>query len=145
MRIMNIPKGVTVSPSVAEALAANGYVAKKRSKYGASPTVYAGVRYASKAESIRAQFLDLCVLDGSVLWWIGQPVFRLGVPENKYVPDFLVVEADCSEVAGVHVEDVKGPCETEKFRRDRKLWAAYGPCELWIIKGGETEIVEGKS
>jgi hypothetical protein len=71
-----------------------------------------------------------------VKWWIRQPTFRLGCPENVYRPDFLVVSAK-----GVRVEDVKG-VETSKFARDRKLWARYGPCPLWIVKGSDVEIID---
>lgn len=98
-------------------------------KYGAKPTIYNGVRYASKAEAKRAMQLDVGVAAGEWSFWIGQVKFRLGCPENVYVADFLVVGDD-----GVHVEDVKG-METAKFNRDAKLWARYGPCDLWVIKG----------
>lgn len=108
----------------------------KRSKYGNVPSYYDGVRYDSRAESLRAMMLDI---DPTVLFWIRQPRFRLGVPENVYVADFLVVRKD-----GVHVEDVKGR-ETAKFKRDRKLWQAYGPCDLWIVDnhGWAGEVIEG--
>jgi len=101
---------------------------KKPHKYLAKRTVYNGVSYASKAEAARAAELDLLVKAGEVLLWIGQPKFRLGCPENIYIADFLVWEKDRL----VHVEDVKGVA-TAKFRRDKRLWAKYGPCQLWII------------
>lgn len=103
----------------------------KRNKYGAKPTTYGGIRYASKAEAERAKYLDSLAPAG--VWYVRQPVFRLGCPENKYVADFLVVSGPGG---GVHVEDVKGQ-ETSKFARDKRLWAAYGPCELRIIRGGK--------
>lgn len=112
-------------------------VPPRRSKYRAVPTEYQGVRYASKAEAKRAVELDLLVRAGEVLWWIGQPTYRLGCAENVYRPDFLVVTP-----RGVHVEDVKGK-ETAKFRRDRRLWKSYGPCDLHIIKGKKREVIEG--
>jgi hypothetical protein len=105
-------------------------VAPKRSKYRNVPTTYNGVRYASRGEAQRAEWLDMQVGLGNVLFWVGQPKFRLGCPENVYVADFLVVTR-----AGVYVEDVKG-AETAKFKRDKKLWKAYGPCELVIVRGG---------
>lgn len=121
----------------------------KRSKYRAVPTVYNGVRYASKAEAGWAENFDRehgedgC---GAGCWHIRQPRFTLGVPENVYVPDFLVVEYGIA--ANVYAVDVKG-METPKFRRDCKLWARYGPCPLHIVKakgaGFETvRVVEGK-
>jgi hypothetical protein len=112
----------------------------RRSKYRATPTVYGGVRFASKAEAARAAELDLLVRAGVVRWWIGQPTFRLGCPENVYRPDFLVVFA----TGVIQAEEVKG-FETAKFRRDRKLWAAYGPVPLVIIKGKTTECILPKS
>lgn len=112
----------------------------KPNKYGAKPTEYGGVRYDSKAEAKRAEALDGLRQAGAVAWWIAQPRFRLGCTENVYVADFLVVDPLGD---GVHVEDVKGQ-ETSKFKRDKKLWRSYGPCPLWIIKGGKVaEIIEG--
>ena len=108
-------------------------------KYRAKPTIYNGVRYASKAEAARAVELDQMLLAGEILVWIGQPTFRLGCPENVYRADFLVVPP-----VGVNgtpwVEDVKG-METPKFRRDKKLWKRYGRLNLHIIKGKKTEVV----
>jgi hypothetical protein len=90
-----------------------------------------GVRYASKAEAARAAELDQLKRAGEILTWIGQPTVRLGVPENVYRPDFLVIPSP-----GLPwFEDVKGH-ETAKFRRDKKLWARYGDLPLNIIKKG---------
>lgn len=110
----------------------------RRSKYRAIPTEYNGVRYASKSEAARAAQLDLeCQGSNIRSWWIGQPVFRLGVAENVYRADFLVVRG-----MDVWAEDVKG-VRTAKFNRDVKLWRRFGPCELRIIKGGKcVEIIE---
>lgn len=108
----------------------------KRSKYGNSPTVYNGVKYASKAEADYARLLDAT----PDLWWIGQPKFRLGVPENVYVADFLVFEEGRDIV---HVVDVKGH-RTPKFKRDVKLWKAYGPCPLLIVSGKKSEWIRPK-
>jgi len=110
----------------------------KPSKYRNVPTEYGGVRYASKSEAKRAMALDLLVRRGEVLWWIGQPTFRLGCSLNIYKPDFLVVLAS----GDVHVEDVKGT-RTAKFKRDVRLWKQYGPCALWVISKNDIEIVIG--
>ena len=107
---------------------------RKPSKYRAVKTEYMGVLYDSRAEAKRAAELDMLVKTDSILWWIRQPPFTLGVPENKYRPDFLVVRHD-----GVHVEDVKG-VRTAKFNRDVKLWRKYGPCPLHIV-GKTFEII----
>jgi hypothetical protein len=115
-----------------------GLAVPKRSKYRNVPTVYAGVRYDSKGEATRARELDTAAQVGLIRFWVRQPTFRLGVPENIYRADFLVVGLD-----DVWVEDVKG-AETAKFRRDKKLWAAYGPCRLVVVRGGVgTEIIPG--
>lgn len=111
-------------------------------KYGVAPAparTYGGVLYASKAEAARAAELDLQMMAGVVSWWIGQPLFRLGVPENTYRPDFLVVPVE----GPARVEDVKGH-RTRAFGRNLKLWRSYGPCELWIIERGKvTERIPG--
>lgn len=107
----------------------------KATKYGAIRTEYAGLSYASKAEAKRAADLDFLVKSGEIFWWLPQVKFRLGCPENVFVVDFLVISTK-----GIRVEDVKG-VETAKFKRDRKLWAAYGPCPLWVIKGRRVEMI----
>jgi hypothetical protein len=110
----------------------------RRSKYNAKPTVYNGVRYDSKAEAARAAELDYRLSTGFALWWIGQPKFRLGCPENVYVADFLV-GMQTPDGVEVHAEDVKG-VRTPKFARDIKLWRHYGPFSLWVI-GKTIEII----
>jgi hypothetical protein len=103
----------------------------RRPKYKAEPSIYNSVRYASRAEASRAAELDILLKAGRILAWFGQITVRLGVPENIYRPDFLVIPSD-----GVPwFEDVKG-FETPKFRRDKKLWKAYGRLELRVIRNG---------
>ena len=87
---------VRITGEMARALEAAGVrlgppAGAPRNKYGARPTAYGGVRYDSKAEAGRAEMLDLMAGTGVIDWWIGQPVFRLGCPENLYRADFLVV------------------------------------------------------
>lgn len=121
-----------------------------QSKYRAVRTEYNGVSYASKAESKRAIYHDIEASKANVpglpprYWWIAQPKFRLGCPENVYVPDYLVCSSPAfTDDFEIHVEDVKGH-ETAKFKRDKKLWAKYGPCPLWLIRGGKViEVIEG--
>jgi len=114
----------------------------KPNKYGAQPTVSGGIRYDSKLEAERAEALELMRAAGDVWFFIGQPKFRLGVPENVYVADFLVLATPDASPAypTVWVEDVKGR-ETTKFRRDKRLWARYGPCELHIITRQGVEVI----
>jgi len=107
------------------------------SKYNAKRTKYNGVNYASKAEAMRAMGLDILKLAGEIKVWIGQPVFRLGVSENKYVADFLVIPW----VGVPWVEDVKG-FETPRFKHNKKLWKRYGCLDLHILKGENVEIVK---
>ena len=141
---MRKPKSLELDLSRAKVLTTvvPGVVARKppagRSKYRNIRTEYAGRMYDSKAEASRAMLLDAGVRSGEILWWLPQVKFTLGVPENVYRADFLVVA-----LAGVHAEDVKG-VETPKFRKDRRLWMAYGPCPLWIIKAGKVEVIEPK-
>jgi hypothetical protein len=40
-----------------------------------------------------------------------------------------------------HVVDVKG-VELARFKMIRQLWPAYGPLDLWIVKGSKSEVIE---
>lgn len=113
------------------------YGKARPSKYRAVPTMYGGVRYASKAEAARAAELDVMVECGQIRWWIGQPTFRLGTALNVYKADALVVGNGRNNV---YVEDVKGAW-TPKFKKDVKLWEAFGPCDLHIRCKGHTTII----
>ena len=112
-----------------------------RHKYLAVRTVAAdGSKFPSKSECARYETLLAMRNAGLIRGFIRQPRFTLGVPENVYVSDFLVFEND----GKAHAEDVKG-METPKFKRDKKLWLRYGPCQLGIIKGGKcVETVDPK-
>lgn len=132
-RTLAIPKALMKRATV-RTVALPALSTVDRRKYRNVPTVYNGVRYDSKSEAAQARHLD--DLKPLGIWWVGQPKFRLGCPENVYVADFLVVDP----TMGVHVEDVKGK-ETAKFKRDCRLWKRYGPCPLWIIRGGVVETI----
>jgi hypothetical protein len=112
-------------------------VSGRQSKFGAVRTTYNGRSYASKAEATRAQVLDHLKAAGQIRDWTPQPRFRLGCPENVYIADFDVLGADGRR----WVEDVKGH-ETAKFKRDKKLWRAYGPCPLHVLRGGSRVVIE---
>ncbi len=112
---------------------------KKPAKYRNVRTEYRGVKYDSKAEAERAEQLDYLKRCAYVKWWIGQPKFHLGCPENVYVADFFVMTAI---PAHHYVEDVKG-FWTKKFKHDVKLWRQYGPCDLHIISGKDVQVIEG--
>jgi hypothetical protein len=113
----------------------------KRSKYGAIRTEYDGVLYDSKAEAAYALMLDDELRAGLIAGWTRQVRFHLGCPENCYVVDFLVFGLDG---CGVWAVDVKG-VETAKFRKDRRLWLRYGPCNLKLVKKGLVdEIIKPK-
>jgi len=148
--VVTMQRGALVPRLICKALgpkSGRGSMTQYRAnKYRARATMYNSVRYASKAEAAYAAELDLLLKAGQVVDWIAQPTVRLGVPENVYRPDFLVIwkegeSADRTLCSAVYV-DIKG-VETPKFRRDKKLWQAYGRLPLHIIRGGKTvEIIE---
>ena len=88
-----------------------------------------GRTYGSKAEMRYAQQLDVLLRAGEILDYVEQPRRCLGVPENVYVPDFLVIPSE----GRPYYVDVKGH-ETAKFKRDVKLWASYGHLPLHVVK-----------
>lgn len=101
-------------------------------KYKISPPEerkYLGRTFGSKAEMRYCQNLQLLVEGNALEDYVCQPKVWLGVPENIYVPDFLVIP---KEELPYYV-DVKG-METQKFKRDKKLWASYGRLPLVIVK-----------
>jgi len=105
--------------------------------FRAVPTLVDGVRYDSKAEADRAAILELLRRGGEVRWWLRQVTVRLGCPENTYRVDFVV----CAKDGSVHAEDVKA-IETRDFRRQKRLWKAYGPFPLHVIGKKTVEIIE---
>jgi hypothetical protein len=115
-------------------------------KYSVAPKAertWQGKTYGSKAEMLYSQLLNTLLLSGELLEIIEQPRLWLGVPENVYVPDFLVVP----KTTLPHYVDVKGS-ETAKFKRDKKLWASYGRLDLHVVKRQNrgfktTEIIKG--
>jgi hypothetical protein len=101
-------------------------------KYRVAPKeerTFRGRVYASKAEMLRSMELNLLMDNGQIAILTYQPRFHLGCKENTYVADFQIEDDEHR----TWVEDVKG-CETRKFRHDVKLWRAYGPCPLHILK-----------
>ena len=112
-----------------------------RSKYqvdhsprGRMARTYRGRLYDSRAEMAHAVQLDA---DPTVDFWLRQVGFDLGEDE-RYRADFLV-----RTLAGdVFAVDVKG-VETTAFKRVRRLWAKYGPCELHVVRRGRTaEVID---
>lgn len=102
------------------------------SKYKVSPPEerrYNGRTYGSKSEMRYAKHLDRLLEQGIVLDFVCQPKTWLGVPENVYVPDFLIIPHG----GPPYYVDVKG-METQKFKRDKKLWKAYGRLALHVVK-----------
>lgn len=89
-----------------------------------------GKVYASKAECLYAQELDLVLRAGKLVEVVEQPRLWLGVRENVYVPDFLIVPLPPFSPWYV---DVKG-VETAAFKRNKKLWKRYGRLALHIVK-----------
>lgn len=116
-----------------------------RSKYKVAPAEdrqYLGRTFGSKAEMEYCKHLETEVSMREIQGYICQPRFWLGVPENVYIPDFLVIEWAYLQKAPYAV-DVKG-VETAKFKRDKKLWAKYGWVDLHIVKkqGAKFKTVE---
>ncbi len=117
-------------------------------KYKVSPPNerrHNGRTYASKAEMMYAINLYFQQDHGIILDFVEQPRLWLGVPLNKYVPDFLVIPRD----ERPFYVDVKG-IETAAFKKNKKLWAAYGYLDLHVVKrkGNNfitSEIVNGNS
>lgn len=95
--------------------------------------------YDSKAECAYAKVLHGLI--GHVYREVvEQPRLWLGVRENVYVPDFLVICLD----GETYYVDVKG-METPKFKRDKKLYQRYGRLPLRVMKmrsNGTFAVVE---
>lgn len=114
---------------------------KGRNKYNVSKPearTFRGKCYDSKAEMVYATYMAECLACGEVIEVIEQPRLWLGVPENVYVPDFLVIaphESYCVDVKGV---------ETPQFKKVKKLWAAYGrlPLKIVTLKGSTFHVNE---
>ena len=101
-------------------------------KYRVAPAhlrTWNGKCYSSKAEMEYAQLLLRLVESGQVTEYTEQPMFRLGCPENTYRPDFLVIE----HTGRVYCVDVKG-AETRQFKKNCRLWRAYGRVPLHVVK-----------
>ena len=121
----------------------------KKNKYNVSPPEdrrYNGRTYASKAEMRYAMLLYQLRDNGDIIDFVEQPRLWLGVPENKYVPDFLVIPESSISVYP-HYVDVKG-FYTPAFKRVVKLWKAYGILDLVVIKPTKTsfktaEVIDG--
>ena len=118
---------------------------RKPSKYRAQRTEYNGRWYDSMAEALHAEQLDMCMKAGIIAWWLPQVPIMIGEPgiDKPYRVDFLV--AECPTFGGlveVHAEDVKG-ADTVSFRRHVKQWRLRGPFPLHVIRGDDTEIIEG--
>jgi hypothetical protein len=111
----------------------------RRNKYHVAPPNerrWNGRTYASKAEMVHAQKLDLLLRAGELIEVVAQPRLWLGVPENVYVPDFLVIPKE----GPPYYVDVKG-VETAEFKKVRRLWVQYGRLPLHVVKKGKTEGV----
>ena len=103
-----------------------------RNKYKVSPPEKRralGRTFGSQAEKRYALMLEACVECEAIADYICQPKVWLGVPENVYVPDFLVVPIGSLQYY-VYVKGV----ETAKFKRDKKLWKEYGRLALHVVK-----------
>jgi hypothetical protein len=103
-----------------------------KSKFNVSPPDQRrsfGRTYASKAEKEYADWCRACHSSGAFQLVLEQVSIWLGVPENTYRPDFFIIFADGS----YEFVDVKG-VETAAFKKTVRLWKAYGPCRLRVVK-----------
>ena len=105
---------------------------RKQNKYNVSPKeerTYLGRTFGSKAERRYCEQLEMMWEAGVIFDYICQPAVWLGVPENKYKPDFLVVPH-----GGVaYYVEVKG-METTAWKRNKKLWQEYGRLKLVVVR-----------
>jgi len=92
---------------------------------------FGGKVYASRAEMHYARYLSLerDTEAGSVLEFVEQPRVWLGIRENVYVPDFLVVLRS----GGAYFVDVKG-METPAFCKHKRLWRKYARLPLHVVE-----------
>ncbi len=113
----------------------------KPNKYRAKRTEYNGVMYDSNAEAKHAFWLDT---DPAVAWWLRQVWVPLG-PDFGTRVDFLVAHGSRDAMTGVNVSvhEVKG-VETPQFRKVRKLWPKYAPMPMYVFRGDQWAIIEGK-
>ncbi len=105
---------------------------QQRNKYRVAPPAertFNGRCYDSKAEARYARQLALRRQAGDIITYVEQPRVELGLRENVYRPDFLVIPH--GDVP--YYVDVKGT-ETTAFRKNKRLWARYGDLELRIVK-----------
>lgn len=102
----------------------------KRHKYGArrKSSSLTGRSFASSAEARRGDQLKMMEMAGAISDLGFQPAVVLSAAGIVYRPDFSYTEN------GQAIwEDVKG-AETPVFRLKAKLWEAYGPGPLRIVK-----------
>lgn len=105
----------------------------RRHKYKVSTPdrrTWDGKTYASRAEMLYAKHLADLKLSGMIMEFIEQPRTWLGVRENVYVPDFLVLPSDPAVAA--YFVDVKG-VETAAFKKNKRLWKRYAVLNLHVV------------
>ncbi len=107
----------------------------KHNKYNVSSPerrTWDGKVYPSMAEMMYARdVVCFARVTDNLLDYIEQPRISLGVRENVYVPDFLLIPHPHVELP--YYVDVKG-VETPAFKKVKKLWARYGRLDLHIVK-----------
>ena len=102
----------------------------KKTKYGNKNTVVDGITFDSKREADYYCELKQLRQAGEIQGFERQPSFIIDPAGGRYRPDFIV----CDKDGKIYVIDVKGH-ETEKFRRDRRLWeVAYPWLPLIVVR-----------
>lgn len=104
---------------------------RQTTKFGNEPTVVDGMRFASKAEARRYQWLKLAQAAGEIAELECQPRFPLKVDGQlicTYIADFRYREVRSGKVV---VEDVKSaPTRTPVYRLKAKLLKALHGVEV---------------
>ena len=107
-------------------------IKRRRSKYGAVPTVIDGIRFASKKEAKRYTVLKDLENKGEIHALVCHPSFSLAINGQhlcRYIADFKYMDNGGVE----HVEDVKGMI-TSVFTLKKKLMKILLNIEVEIFK-----------
>lgn len=112
-----------------------------RNKYKVAPRserTWLGITYASKGEMEVAKQLRTMLDGGHLIELAEQSEVVLDTKAVfKTVVDFRTVKQDGT----TEYVEVKG-CQTKMWRLTRRMWAAYGPAPLRVVKPGSGKTIE---
>lgn len=110
----------------------------KKSKYGAVRVKSSdGRSFASKGERSCHAWLQLMEKAGEIEILQTQCSVYLSAAKILFKPDFKIRNLHTGVETWV---EFKG-FETTEYRIKRRLWIAYGPGPLWVVKGSGTRMV----